>query len=294
MKMILTQLSFIFLISNASAQIMRPDGPRESGSPSRGSNYSDRTSVQAPRTNQNRNSHPRPQNGNRGCNFVDCQKDGDNKVSFLSVDKTPTGILLDTTWKKELNNFAKKNITHSAWGYGHSERNFQNSILLARAEGIQIDEDVLFAASFLHDVGGLLKFEKPGIDHGIRSAEVAQELLESIGFPIEKITAVKEVIIGHVYSKPIPTGELAQIFRDADTLDFLGPLGISRLISASAELSPDSGSFIKSLEIAKKLRDQIPVQLTFESSKKIAKKRILEGNKLLKELERDSFSGVAY
>lgn len=220
------------------------------------------------------------------------------QISFKGInteDKTPTGIALDTSWKKKLNTFALENIVHPAWGYTHSERNYHNTIKIAEAEGVLVDEDVLFAAAFLHDLGGLPKFEIPNVDHGVRSAELAEKLLKSFGFPEEKIGHVKEVIIGHVYHQPKPSSDLARAFRDADIVDFLGSLGIARLLAATNELgSTGVGSIYQSLEIAKKLRDQLPKQLSFEVSQTISQKRIKEGNQILKLLEKESLGGLAY
>ena len=72
--------------------------------------------------------------------------------SAFSFETTPTGISLDKEWKVLLNQYAKKSVVHQSWGYSHSERNYQNTVLLANSENIIIDLDVLFAAAFLHEL----------------------------------------------------------------------------------------------------------------------------------------------
>ncbi len=284
-------LTLVMIANITSAQIMRTDTPRSGQTPSRGSNYNDNTSVgqaqrSAPKPSTRQQSNSTTRQG-RGCNFS-CKEKG-------LVDKTPTGIPLDTNWKIKLNTFAIENVKHAAWGYSHSERNYHNTIKLAESEGLQIDVDVLLAASFLHDLGGLAKFEISGVDHGVRSAQLAEKLLRSFGFPEEKIASVNEVIIGHVYHQPRPESDLALAFRDADILDFLGVLGVARLLSATNELKPSEiGSIDYSLSVAKKMEDTLFKKLTFETSKKIAKRKISESDLLFKILKKDSLGGLAY
>ncbi len=50
---------------------------------------------------------------------------------------------------------------------------------------------MLFAAAFLHDIGGFAPYEDPNVDHGLRSAQVAEPLLKSWGFPMAKFPQVK-------------------------------------------------------------------------------------------------------
>lgn len=216
-------------------------------------------------------------------------------ISFqtMAQTETPTGIRLNTQWKISLEAFAKKNVVHPSWGYSHSERNFQNTLLIAKKENLDIDEDVLFAAAFLHDVGGLPGFEKEGVDHGIRSAEVGIPLLRSWGFPEEKLALVEEIIIGHIYYGPQPLHPWARAFRDADILDFLGSVGVSRILAATNELGkyPTIANSVKTLE---SMMSKLPEQLYYSSSKSESVKRMRETKSFLKGLKSYSFDGKAY
>lgn len=210
-----------------------------------------------------------------------------------SVSTTPTGIILDTSWKEKVNEFAVANVIHPSWGYSHAERNFHNTKWIAEKEGFKIDEDVLFAAAFLHDVGGLPKFEKEGVDHGVRSAEVGIPLLRTWGFPEEKLHQVEELIIGHIYYGPTPQHPWAKAFRDADMLDFLGVMGVARIMAATPEL----GSYptIKnSVNTLHSLMSKIKYNFSYPSSKAESEKRIKESQGFLKKLEGYSFQGNAY
>ena len=136
-----------------------------------------------------------------------------------------TGIQLDSSWRRQVYAFVIDNGSHPAWGVAHSERDFQLAGRLARNEGIKMDEDALFAAAFLHDIGALPQYFKPDVDHAARSAELAEPLLRQWGFPMEKWPLVKELILGHNYYAPAPAGRAALAFRDADILDFLRSIG---------------------------------------------------------------------
>lgn len=214
-------------------------------------------------------------------------------LQVLAQPTTPTGIVLDTPWKMELQEFAVKNVVHAAWGYSHSERNYHNTKMIASLENITVDNDVLFAASFLHDLGGLPGFEKEGVDHGIRSAELGVPLLRSWGFPEEKLSAVEEVIIGHIYYGPRPSHPLARAFRDADILDFLGTIGVSRILAATHELGA-TPSIKNSVGTLQSMLEKLPPELFYATSKKESAVRVRETKAFLKSLEKYSFQGKAH
>jgi len=134
---------------------------------------------------------------------------------------TATGIAVDSEWKRALYEFAKTNSVHPSWGIAHSERDYQTTKSLAQKEGITLDDDVLFAAAFLHDIGGLSPFAQKDVDHAVRSTQVIEPLLPAWGFPIQKWSQVKEMILGHTYYGPAPASREALAFRDADYSRFL-------------------------------------------------------------------------
>lgn len=206
---------------------------------------------------------------------------------------TPTGIKLDRAWKISLNEFAVKNVVHASWGYSHSERNYHNTKKISDTENLQIDEDVLLAAAFLHDVGGLPGFEKEGVDHGVRSAEVGIPLLRSWGFPETKLAMVEQIIIDHIYYGSKPTHPWAQAFRDADMLDFLGVMGVSRILAATLEMGTYP-AIKNSVDTIIVLSKKLPPEFSFPSSKKEGSKRLLETQAFLKNLQNYSFNTKAY
>lgn len=205
---------------------------------------------------------------------------------------TPTGIPLDAEWKIKLNEFAIQHVVHQSWGYPHAERNFHLTLKLAELEGIKVDHDILFAAALLHDLGGLPPYEQKGVDHGLRSAEIGIPLLLSLGFPESKIDEVKKIIIAHIYYGPMPTGELAKLFRDADILDFLGTIGIARLLAANVELGkkPELENSIRSI---KTFMQQLPKELNSKSAQTEAIVRVKEMSQFLTSLNAYTYSGLA-
>ena len=192
-------------------------------------------------------------------------------------------------WRRKLLDFAKKNVVHQSWGYDHAERNYRLSLKIAEAEGISLDEEVLFAASYLHDLGGLAGFEVEGVDHGVRSGELAAPLLKGMGFPEEKIKDVQEMIVDHVYTHPTPESPFSRIFREADILDFLGAVGIMRLMAANLEMGP-TPDLRNSVAAIESMMKNMPAKLTFPSTKKEGQRRIEVGNKIMKEFKKD-FTG---
>ncbi len=56
-------------------------------------------------------------------------------VSVYAQDtKTASGIILDTQWKVNIYEYAKKNFIHTAWGIGHSERDYNLALKLAKKD----------------------------------------------------------------------------------------------------------------------------------------------------------------
>ncbi|MDB5101425.1 MAG: hypothetical protein JWM80_5846 [Cyanobacteria bacterium RYN_339] len=205
---------------------------------------------------------------------------------------TPTGLPLDAPWKQQEYAFAVKNVKHPAWGLSHAERDLQIALALAAQERLAVDRDVLFAAAYLHDLGGLKGFEKEGVDHGVRSAELAEPLLKAWGFPMAKFPKVKDVIMGHVYYGPAPTGDEARVFHDADLLDFLGTMGVIRLLAATQDGGPDA-TMAGGLKTAKQFATELPRKLTTAAAREQAKTRVAEMNAFFQTLDPYTYDGNA-
>jgi len=206
---------------------------------------------------------------------------------------TPTRIPLDSDWKAQEYNYALKNVVHPSWGIAHSERDYQVAKQLAEDEHISMDLDVLFAAAFLHDLGGIGSFAKPGVDHAVRSAELAEPLLRDWGFPMSKWPQVKDMILGHTYYGPLPVSQPALAFRDADILDFLGDIGIARIFAITEESGRSSPTLASPVTLLKEFRKDFPGKLSLKSSLRYAQPRLDELDAFLKVLNAETFGECA-
>src|SRR5688500_9239971 len=184
---------------------------------------------------------------------------------------TAGGILLSSPWRAAIYAHAREKLLHPAWGWRHSERDFLLARQIAREEGLTIDEDIVFAAAFLHDSGAIPPFAREGVDHAIRSAELAEPLLRKAGFPMAKFPAVKAAITGHMFDRKAGASDEAVVLHDADALDFLGATGIARRLSVTGD-APDMDSVFAKLE---QVYRDIPERLVTGTAKRMAIPRLV-------------------
>lgn len=200
---------------------------------------------------------------------------------------TPAGIPLDNPWRRAVYEQANTHFQHPSWGVRHSERNYLLGMTLAEAEGLPVDADVLFAAAFLHDWGGIAPFAVAGVDHAARSVELAEPFLTDAGFPMEKFPAVRAAILGHMYDKE-PEGPEAVALHDADALDFLGALGAGRLLAATAD-RPDYDQALGRIE---RFAVDIPPRLKTGAARDLARQRVAVMTEFLAQLRRETPEGA--
>lgn len=210
-----------------------------------------------------------------------------------TTSQTATGIALDTEWKQQVYDYAKANIKHPSWGLTHSERNYQVSLELAAKEGIAIDRDVLFVSAFLHDLGGIAGHEAEGVDHAVRSVELIEPLLVQWKFPMQKFEQVKEMILGHTYYGEKPKSLQAQAFRDADILDFLGVIGVARILAIAQEPGRSDGTLNPPVSILKSFSKSMADKCSLQACVKMAAPRKNELDQFLQNLDLQSFGGKA-
>ncbi len=212
--------------------------------------------------------------------------------SICSAENTKAGIELNEPWKIAIYQFSKDNLQHSAWGVSHYERNYLLAKKIAKLENIKIDKDVLFAAAFLHDIGVFKPYVVEGAEHSKTASDNIVNILRPSGFPMEKIKEVNASIMSHMFYAQVSENNIARIFHDADTLDFLGNIGIARIISVTTRhrWATDLPTAITTIE---KFNRELPEKLIFNSSKKIANKRIKETTLFIQSLKAESKEGLA-
>ena len=215
--------------------------------------------------------------------------------SFLHAEDltTAAGIPLNTPWKEALYTFSKENLKHPSWGLAHSERDYLLTKSIMEKSNEAFDEEVLFAAAFLHDLGGMDAFAVENVDHAVRSAQLAEEKLPAMGFSADKIPQVKEVILGHTYYGEKPSSKLALAFRDSDILDFMGDMGVARLYGATKDLDPNFSSLAPATSLIKKFRKDFPDKLSLDASKILLEPKIKEMDDFIKSINEWSYGEKA-
>jgi len=138
------------------------------------------------------------------------------------------------SWRETVIAFAQKNLQQGVV-YSHSERDYALAKNLAAADHVVVDDDVLFAAAYLHDMSDVA-FAEPGKDHADVAATKIDMVLAGTDFPQAKLDQVRAAIRTHMFFRT-PVGPEALYLHDADTLEQLGASGLAR----SLELVDSNG-----------------------------------------------------
>ena len=166
------------------------------------------------------------------------------------------------------------------WGINHTRRLLH--LISIIGEGQDYDADAVWLAAHLHDWGGYAEWAQPGVNHALRSKEVAKAFLAQRGHTGDWAELVLECIEYHHSGDPGRSIE-AILLSDADALDFLGIVGVLR------DFSKKPRDLRKGYETTKKRRDKLAQRLCLDKSKEIAAKRIREMDEVLAKFEADSF-----
>lgn len=160
--------------------------------------------------------------------------------------------------------------------FGHMPRLY--ALALQLADGMEFDNDILFAAVWMHDLGVFLGHrpadpaELARWDHVPYAIDRARELLPAWGFPPEKIDRLADVIRTH-QPQDIPACTEAVIMRDADILEQLGAVGLLRAV---AKIGRDTRfpTFSSVLPVLRKAVEVLPAQISLEEAQRLATPRI--------------------
>ena len=113
------------------------------------------------------------------------------------------------------------------WGLNHARRLL--SLIDIIGEGLEYDREIVWVAAHLHDWGAYSPWAQPGVDHAQRSSEVARDYLLERNVPPESIETIVTCIRTHHQGDPNRPLE-ALLLSDADALDFLGVVGVLRVL----------------------------------------------------------------
>ena len=197
--------------------------------------------------------------------------------------RSPAGT---ADWHATVRDFAAKHFKNPAWGYSHCMRDYALARELAAADHVALDDDVLFAAAYLHDMAAFKPWEKEKLDHSDVGAELVDTVLKGTGFPMAKIDAVRGAIRTHMYYRD-PVGPEALYLHDADALDWLGAIGVARIMALVDPNGgePDGPKAVKMLE--DNLKD-VPARVLSPAGRARVAARKAELEEFLKDLRRET------
>ena len=189
-------------------------------------------------------------------------------------------------WHTTVRDLAAKHFKNPAWGYTHCMRDYALARELAAADHVTLDDDVLFAAAYLHDMAAFPPWEKEKLDHSDVAADVVDTVLKGTGFPMTKIDAVRGAIRAHMYYRD-PVGQEALYLHDADALDWLGAIGVARIMALvdPKGADPNGPKAVKMLEDNLK---NVPARVLSPAGRAMVPPRKAELEEFLKDLRRET------
>jgi len=136
--------------------------------------------------------------------------------------------------KKEAENYFDG--VNSCHELEHTQRVLKLALNIAKKE--KADLEVVKLSALLHDVARKEQDESAGkIDHAIRGAILAKEILQRYNINKEKINNICHSIECHRYRNNLtPKTIEAKILYDADKLDAIGAIGIGRAFSFAGHI----------------------------------------------------------
>jgi uncharacterized protein len=174
--------------------------------------------------------------------------------------------------------------------FGHQPRLYALACLIG--EGSDYDDDVLFAAAWMHDLGVFLGHRPTDPEELARWNHVpytiarARALLPTWGFPADKLDGVEEAIRTHQpHDEPL-TRE-AILLRDADILEQLGAIGVLR---AMVKVGRDTRypTYSAVMPVLRRALERLPQQLRLERARILAEPKIAALRSFLASIEEEA------
>jgi len=189
-------------------------------------------------------------------------------------------------WRTTIREFAAQHFKNPAWGYSHCQRDYALARELAAADHAKLDDDVLYAAAYLHDMAAFAPWEKEKVDHADQAASVVDTILKGTGFPMAKIDAVRGAIRTHMFDRN-PVGAEALYLHDADALDWLGAIGVARIIAlVDPRGGPPDGP--RAVAMLEDNLAHVPSRVLSPAGRARVEPRKAELERFLKELRQES------
>ena len=178
--------------------------------------------------------------------------------------------------------------------FGHQPRLYALTVQIG--EEFDYDDDVVFAAAWLHDLGVFIghRPEDPESlarwDHVAYAMKLAPEVLREAGFPAAKIEAVTQAIRTH-QPRDNPATIEGIILRDADILEQLGAIAVLR---TTAKVGRDTRfpGFASVADSLKNALETLPAAIRLDSTRALAAPRILALQLFLSALAAEAPPGI--
>jgi len=177
-------------------------------------------------------------------------------------------------------------IEGDPWKLSHVRRVLK--LIEIIGEGMTYDETAVTIATYLHDWGAYPRYQQPGVDHALRSRQVAESLiLPRMDLPESVVGVILETIEFHDYRdfRTVISTE-ALLLREADFLDFLGVIGLVREVGRGPE------ELISAYKRVIARRDLIKDRFTLPIARQMAAIRLARLEQCLEWLQEESFAFV--
>ena len=134
-------------------------------------------------------------------------------------------------------------VDDPAHGWDHVRRVYKLTLYLAKQEGANLF--IAGLAALMHDLGRSVPESIHQRHHADLSVELASEMMNTHAIPAETQEAVLHAIAVHSFSRGSEPRTLeARVVRDADRLDGLGAVGITRwAITGAVRRTPQTRSY---------------------------------------------------
>lgn len=188
-------------------------------------------------------------------------------------------------YRNELLYLVEKSGAHPAWGVKHCLR--VHYLAKELSQHLTLDDEVLYVASLLHDIGRYPAYSIPNVEHPLRSKGVAANLLQKMSFSPNKLAKVLEAIESHMYYSEPGKSDEAIYLRDSDILDNLGNIGLVRLFSLVGQdeliKTPEDA-----MERARTFAEALPNKIHTKAGRRLAVKRREEILRFLAGIKRQT------
>lgn len=169
------------------------------------------------------------------------------------------------------------------WHLSHVHRLLK--LIPVIGEGMVYDETAVTIATYLHDWGAYPRYQQPGVEHALRSRQVAETLiLPRMALMETAVAIILETIEYHDYRdfRPVASAE-ARLLREADFLDFLGIIGLVR------EVQWGGKNLVSVCQRLIARREKIQDRFTLPIARQIAAVRLARLEQCLAWLQEESF-----